>query len=84
MIEEFCDKMFMLGSEGGHYCSKKTDDICGDVCGQVFSLRSYFSFSSFPISPFLFFGSVDLFLQASLAIFSFFSTVALFSLPGFV
>lgn len=24
----------MMGETGGHYCSKKTDDICGDVCGQ--------------------------------------------------
>ncbi|KAF2307053.1 hypothetical protein GH714_024571 [Hevea brasiliensis] len=24
----------MMGENGGHYCSKKTDDICGDVCGQ--------------------------------------------------
>ncbi|KAK4275311.1 hypothetical protein QN277_018417 [Acacia crassicarpa] len=25
----------MMGEAGGHYCSKKTDDLCGDVCGQV-------------------------------------------------
>ncbi|CAN1295479.1 hypothetical protein LINPERPRIM_LOCUS22839 [Linum perenne] len=26
---------WMMGENGGHYCSKKTDDICADVCGQV-------------------------------------------------
>ncbi|KAJ8758924.1 hypothetical protein K2173_002703 [Erythroxylum novogranatense] len=25
---------YMTGENGSHYCSKKTDDICGDVCGQ--------------------------------------------------
>ncbi|PQP97660.1 uncharacterized protein Pyn_10507 [Prunus yedoensis var. nudiflora] len=25
---------WMMGEGGGHYCSKKTDDICGNVCGQ--------------------------------------------------
>ncbi|XP_010528099.1 PREDICTED: uncharacterized protein LOC104805282 [Tarenaya hassleriana] len=25
---------WMMGESGGHYCSKKTDDICGGVCGQ--------------------------------------------------
>lgn len=32
------DKMLMMGeggaTGGGHYCSKKTDIVCGDVCGQ--------------------------------------------------
>lgn len=32
---------WMMSENGGHYCSKKTDDICGDVCGQVFSLLSW-------------------------------------------
>ena len=61
MIEKFCDKMFMLGSEGGHYCSKKTDDICGDVCGQVF----YFLFLSkrFFFFFFISFDPIDLFVQ---------------------
>ncbi|KAJ8747375.1 hypothetical protein K2173_011793 [Erythroxylum novogranatense] len=27
---------YMTGENGSHYCSKKTDDICGDVCGQSF------------------------------------------------
>lgn len=35
----------MMTNEGGHYCSKKSDDICGDVCGQVFFL--FFLFSIF-------------------------------------
>lgn len=26
---------WMMSNEGGHYCSKKSDDICGDLCGQV-------------------------------------------------
>lgn len=26
---------WMMGEAGGHYCSKKTDDICGGVCSQV-------------------------------------------------
>ncbi|KAL1216146.1 hypothetical protein V5N11_033772 [Cardamine amara subsp. amara] len=25
---------WMMGEAGGHYCSKKTDDICGGVCSQ--------------------------------------------------
>ncbi|KAK9934589.1 hypothetical protein M0R45_021726 [Rubus argutus] len=25
---------WMMGEGGGHYCSKKTDDYCADVCGQ--------------------------------------------------
>ncbi|CAN8312114.1 unnamed protein product [Cochlearia groenlandica] len=25
---------WMMGEVGGHYCSKKTDDICGGVCSQ--------------------------------------------------
>jgi hypothetical protein len=28
---------WMMGEAGGHYCSKKTDDICGGVCSQVCS-----------------------------------------------
>lgn len=31
----------MMGEAGGHYCSKKTDDICGGVCSQVCSLISF-------------------------------------------
>lgn len=32
-----------MSNEGGHYCSKKSDDICGNVCGQVnfFSLFKF-------------------------------------------
>ena len=26
---------------GGHYCPKKTDDLCGDVCGQVIIIIPY-------------------------------------------
>ncbi|KAJ0097553.1 hypothetical protein Patl1_28071 [Pistacia atlantica] len=26
---------WMMSNEGGHYCSKKSDDICCDVCGQA-------------------------------------------------
>lgn len=26
---------WMMSETGGHYCSKKTDDICADICGQV-------------------------------------------------
>jgi beta-1,4-mannosyl-glycoprotein beta-1,4-N-acetylglucosaminyltransferase len=25
---------WMMSNEGGHQCSKKSDDVCGDVCGQ--------------------------------------------------
>ncbi|KAK4841544.1 hypothetical protein QYF36_006193 [Acer negundo] len=25
---------WIMSNEGGHYCSKKSDDVCGDVCGQ--------------------------------------------------
>lgn len=34
----------------GYYSSKKTDDICEDVCGQVlfYFLSIYFFFKSFP------------------------------------
>ena len=53
-VEKFCDKMFMLGSEGDHYCSKKTDDICGDVCGQVFSLPFFFFFFLFYLKSYFY------------------------------
>jgi len=33
----------MMGEAGGHYCSKKTDDICGGVCSQ--EPGRFFSFS---------------------------------------
>lgn len=33
--EERVKMWWMMTNEGGHYCSKKTDDICADVCGQV-------------------------------------------------
>jgi hypothetical protein len=26
-----------MNENGGHYCSKKSDDICDDICGQVIS-----------------------------------------------
>ncbi|KAJ0096468.1 hypothetical protein Patl1_28031 [Pistacia atlantica] len=29
---------WMMSNEGGHYCSKKSDDICCDVCGQFLAL----------------------------------------------
>lgn len=35
---------WMMSEGGGHYCSKKTDDICGDVCGQVLSISLLLSF----------------------------------------
>lgn len=38
---------WMMGEGGGHYCSKKTDDICGDVCGQVFLSRNIVLFFFF-------------------------------------
>ncbi|CAN1339858.1 hypothetical protein LINPERPRIM_LOCUS38642 [Linum perenne] len=36
-----------MGENGGHYCSKKTDDFCGDVCGQVItgSISIFLNFS---------------------------------------
>ncbi|EOA37913.1 hypothetical protein CARUB_v10009381mg [Capsella rubella] len=34
---------WMMGEAGGHYCSKKTDDICGGVCSQ--EPGRFFSFS---------------------------------------
>lgn len=50
---------WMMTNEGGHYCSKKSDDICGNVCGQVFFnflfffLRIFFSLNLiFPIWDF--------------------------------
>lgn len=36
MIETKAKMWWMMAETGGHYCNKKTDDICGDVCGQVF------------------------------------------------
>lgn len=35
--------------EGGYYSSKKTDDICEDVCGPVTSLLFPFVFQFFSI-----------------------------------
>lgn len=37
---------WMMGEGGGHYCSKKTDDICGDVCGQVSIFPLFFFYLS--------------------------------------
>ncbi|KAF3573707.1 hypothetical protein F2Q69_00060779 [Brassica cretica] len=34
---------WMMGEAGGHYCSKKTDSICGGVCSQ--ETGRFFSFS---------------------------------------
>lgn len=41
-----------MGETGGHYCNKKTDDICGDVCGQVIFL--FFVFVNFLVSIIVF------------------------------
>ncbi|KAG2268010.1 hypothetical protein Bca52824_062565 [Brassica carinata] len=34
---------WMMGEAGGHYCSKKTDDICGALCSQETGRFSSFS-----------------------------------------
>lgn len=43
----------MMGETGGHYCNKKSDDICGNVCGQVWFL--ILSFRSVCLFLFYFF-----------------------------
>ena len=59
-----------MGETGGHYCNKKTDDICGDVCGQVFFFLSLY-LSIFGI--FLNYGGTmfDLFVSVEVSVFFF-------------
>lgn len=34
-LSKFLDKVYLMAEGGSRYCSKKSDDICGDVCDQV-------------------------------------------------
>lgn len=34
-ITRFYEKVYTMAEGGSHYCSKKTDDICGDACDEV-------------------------------------------------
>ncbi|KAL3649804.1 hypothetical protein CASFOL_006207 [Castilleja foliolosa] len=33
-VSRFCEKVCKMAERGSHYCSKKTDDICGDACDE--------------------------------------------------
>ncbi|GFQ02112.1 beta-1 4-mannosyl-glycoprotein 4-beta-n-acetylglucosaminyltransferase [Phtheirospermum japonicum] len=33
-VSRFCEKVCKMAEGGSHYCSKKTDDICGDACDE--------------------------------------------------
>ncbi|KAJ0699414.1 hypothetical protein HanRHA438_Chr10g0439941 [Helianthus annuus] len=30
------DKVCAMAEVGSHYCSKKSDDICGNICNEVY------------------------------------------------
>ena len=34
---------WMMNETGGNYCSKKSDDLCSNVCDQVYIIHKYFS-----------------------------------------
>lgn len=34
-MNKFYDKVSALEEGGSHYCSKKSDDICGSACDEV-------------------------------------------------
>ncbi|KAL3835612.1 hypothetical protein ACJIZ3_010348 [Penstemon smallii] len=33
-VSRFMEKIYKMAEGGSHYCSKKTDDICGDACDE--------------------------------------------------
>jgi len=33
--KDLAEKMSLMPDQGGHYCSKKTDNLCKDCCCQV-------------------------------------------------
>ncbi|KAI3677726.1 hypothetical protein L6452_36992 [Arctium lappa] len=35
-LSKFLDKLYLMAEGGSRYCSKKSDDICGDVCDEGF------------------------------------------------
>lgn len=37
-VTKIWEKVNMVAEGGSHYCSKKTDDICGDACDEVLFL----------------------------------------------
>lgn len=43
----------MMSDAGGHYCPKKSDDLCGDVCGQVIIIIIIISYIIINVSSFL-------------------------------
>lgn len=49
---------WMMGEGGGHYSSKKTDDYCADVCGQV---CPFFSGLLYRFGSFVFLGMCNRF-----------------------
>lgn len=52
-FSRFWEKICTVAEGGSHYCSKKTDDICGDAYDEV-NLAPPFFFFVF-VFPFLFF-----------------------------
>lgn len=36
ILSRFWEKVCAMAEGGSHYCSKKTDDICGGACDEVF------------------------------------------------
>ncbi|XP_051116451.1 uncharacterized protein LOC127241442 [Andrographis paniculata] len=33
-VSRYCEKVYAMAEGGSHYCSKKTDDICGGACDE--------------------------------------------------
>lgn len=51
-LSKLIDKIYLLAEDGSGYCSKKSDDLCADVCNQVILIPLFFTtfrFCFFPI-----------------------------------
>lgn len=44
-LSKFVDKVYLMAEGGSHYCSKKSDDICSDVCDEVIRLTYQIRFT---------------------------------------
>lgn len=44
-LSKYLDKVYTMAEGGSRYCSKKSDDICGDICDEVI----YIPFSQFEL-----------------------------------
>lgn len=51
-ISRFYEKVYTMAEGGSHYCSKKSDDICGSAGDEVKDLI-FFTFCIYPFAYFL-------------------------------